>query len=408
MGDLYEYTMAAAYHAQAVERTAGRGRAYPYAYQEPIATFELFVRRLPEDREYLVFCGLPQALDYLRDLRFTEEEIDYLRGLPVMGRVLPSFWERLRGLRFTGEVWAMAEGTTFCANQPVLRVTAPIIEAQLVETALLAIVGFQTSIASKAARIVEAAAGRPVAEFGARHAHGAEAALYASRAAVLGGCVATSNAEAGMRFGLPVSGTMAHSFIMAAPGGPDDEGEAFAEFCAVFPDATLLLDTYDTMRGLERMVARKLHPKAVRLDSGDMLSLSRQVRARLDAAGLSDVRIVATGDLDEYSIADLIAAGAPIDSFGVGTELSTSQDHPALSAVYKLVHIEGPGIPRGMEGRAKFSAEKSTQPGKKQVWRFYDEQGVRVRDVVTADDERVIRGAKRLLSPQVIHAEVEA
>jgi nicotinate phosphoribosyltransferase len=399
MGDLYEYTMAAAYHAQAAEQAAATHRDY----QEPVATFELFVRRLPAGRDYLVLCGLEQALAYLGGLRFTEGEIGYLRGLPVMRHALSSFWERLRELRFTGNIWAMDEGTHFYANQPVLRVTAPITEAQIVETALLATIGFQTTIASKAARIVAAAAGRPVAEFGARHAHGTQAALYAARAAVLGGCVATSNAEAGMRFGLPVSGTMAHSFIMAAPGGPDDEADAFARFCAIYPDdATLLLDTYDTMRGLERIIARGLRPKAVRLDSGDMLSLSRQVRARLDAAGLQSVQIVATGDLDEYSIAELVAACAPIDAFGVGTALTTSEDYPALSAVYKLVHIEGPGIDPGMEGRAKASPDKSTQPGKKQVWRFYDDRGARVRDLVTADDAEIVPGATKLLLPRVI------
>lgn len=393
MGDLYEYTMGAAYHAHAVARAGANGNLY----EEPVATFELFVRRLPQDWGCLVFCGLEQALAYLRELRFKDEEIAYLRGLPVMRQVQPSFWERLRALRFTGEVWAMEEGIPFYANQPVLRVTAPIIEAQLVETALLAIVGFQTAIASKASRIVQAAGAKPVAEFGARHAHGPEAALYAARAAVLGGCAATSNAEAGMRFSLPVSGTMAHSFIMAVPGGPDDEGDAFAEFCAVFPgQATLLLDTYDTMRGLERMIERGLQPKAVRLDSGDLAKLSRQVRERLDRAGLEAVRIVATGDLDEHSITDLVAAAAPIDSFGVGTALSTLQGDSALSAVYKLVHIEGAGIKPGTEGRSKLSEEKSTKPGKKQVWRFYDEQGSRVRDVVAAEGKRVAGGTALL------------
>ena len=397
MGDLYEYTMAAAYHVQAVARAEETGTPY----EEPVATFELFVRRLPPQRDYLVFCGLEQALAYLRELRFTEAEIAYLRGLSVMQYVPPSFWDRLRGLRFTGEVWAMAEGTRFYANQPVLRVSAPMIEAQLVETALLSIVGFQTVIASKAARLVEAAAGRPVAEFGARHAHGPEAALYAARAAVLGGCVATSNAEAGMLFDLKVSGTMAHSFVMAAPGGPEGEGDAFAEFCAVFPEsATVLLDTYDTLRGLERMIERGLRPKAVRLDSGDLLALSRQVRARLDEAGLRAVKIVATGDLNEEKIRELVAAGAPIDSFGVGTELSTSQDHPALSKVYKLVHIEGAGIAPGTEGRSKQSTDKATKPGKKQVWRFLDGQGRRVRDIVAAEAEVVPAGGTALLVRQ--------
>ncbi len=396
LGDLYEYTMAAAYHAQAVVRTGPFGGA---DYREPVATFELWVRRLPPEREFLIFCGLPHALDYLRQLRFTPEEVDLLSALPVMQAVLPSFWDRLRTLRFTGEVWAMAEGTRFFANQPVLRVTAPIIEAQIVETALLSILGFQTAIASKAARIVEAARGRPVIEFGARHAHGPQAAVLAARAAQVGGCVGTSNVQAGLEYGIPLSGTMAHSYVLAAPGGEDGEADAFAEFCELFPrDSILLLDTYDTLRAVDRVIARGLRPKAVRLDSGDLLELSREVRRRLDASGRESVQIVATSDLDEHSIAKLLDAEAPIDSFGIGTALSTSKDHPALSAVYKLVYIEGAGIAPGTEGRAKRSKDKETQPGKKQVWRTCGADGRIARDVVAVEGTEPEPPGERLLS----------
>lgn len=392
-GDLYEFTMSAAYHAADMGRRAAGGSG-----AEQTATFELWVRRLPPEREFLVTCGLKQALAFLRNLNVTPEEIAYLQSLPVFARALPSFWERLRTLRFTGEVWAMPEGTVCYAEQPLLRITAPLIEAQLVETALLSILGFQTAIASKAARVVHAAAGRPLIEMGARHAHGPEAALWASYAAHLGGCSATSNTEAGMHFGIPVTGTMAHSYLMAQPGGEAHEAQAFEDFCRLYgQDATLLLDTYDTLRAVDRMIARGLHPRSVRLDSGDLLALSRQVRARLDSAGLADIKIVATGDLDEYRIAELVSASAPIDVFGVGTALSVSKDHPYLSAVYKLVNLEGEGIAPGTEGRAKLSPEKETQPGKKQVWRFLDSSGARTHDMILPADAPAPEGAIPLL-----------
>ncbi len=393
-GDLYEFTMGAAYQAAAEGR-----RAAGLPGREPIATFELFVRRLPAARDYLLLAGTEQALSLLRELSFTEEEVRYLQQLAVLRHAPPSYFERLRSLRFTGEAWAMAEGTRFFAHQPVLRITAPIIEAQIVETALLAILGYQTAIASKAARIVEAAAGKPVLEMGARHAHGPEAALYAARAAHLGGCVATSNTEAGMRFGIPVAGTMAHSFVMAQPGGEADEIGAFAEFCALFPgEATLLLDTYDTLGALDGMIGRGLRPRAVRLDSGDMLALSREVRVRLDRAGMREVQIVATGDLDENSIAQLVAANAPIDTFGVGTAITVSKDHPYLSMVYKLVHIKGEGIAPGTEGRAKRSQHKATDPGKKQVWRTGTVETGSHHDIVAVEDTSPTPPGRPLLS----------
>src|SRR5512138_2131265 len=276
----------------------------------PRASFELFVRRLPERRSYLLAAGLEQALDYLQRLRFKGDEIEYLRRHPAFGNVRPAFFEYLRELRFTGEVWAMAEGTPAFADEPLLRVTAPIIEGQIVETFLLTMLTSQTMIASKAARVVEAAQGRGVVEFGTRRAHGPESGVLAARAAYIGGCVGTSNVEAGLRFGIPTSGTMAHSFIMAFA----DEGEAFRMFEQVFPEnSILLLDTYDTLAAVDKIVALGLRPQGVRLDSGNLVALSKLVRSKLDAGGLHETKIFASSDLDEDSITELLARGASVD-----------------------------------------------------------------------------------------------
>ncbi len=343
IADLYQLTMAAAYFENGLTQSA---------------TFELFVRALPPRRDFLVVAGLEQALDYLDGLRFTADEIGFLRGQPVFKNVSREFFAFLRDLRFTGEVSAMPEGTVAFANEPLLRVTAPIIEAQLVETALLSIINHQTMIASKAARVVAAARGRPVIEFGTRRAHGPEAGMLGARAAYIGGCAGTSNVEAGRRFGIPVFGTMAHSFVMSF----DREEDAFRSFLRAFPDtATILVDTYDTIAAVKMLSKLKPVP-AVRLDSGDLVSLSRQVRKILDNAGMTTTKIFTSGDLDEERIAELLDAGAPIDAFGVGTQLSTSYDAPALGGVYKLVST-------GAGGRLKLSADKATYPLPKQVWR---------------------------------------
>ncbi|HKX28524.1 MAG TPA: nicotinate phosphoribosyltransferase, partial [Blastocatellia bacterium] len=266
--ELYQLTMAAAYQAN---RRDGR------------ASFELFVRRLPPQRSYLVVAGLEQALEYLSGLRFSQEDVDYLRSLPVFAHVGREFFDYLRNFRFTGEVWAIPEGEIAFAGEPLLRVTAPLIEAQLIETFLLATINFQTLIATKASRVVESARGRGVIEFGARRCHGFDAAIYAARAAFIGGCVGTSNVEAGRRFDLPVYGTAAHSFTMVF----DREAEAFDAYSRVFPESTiLLLDTYDTIAAAH--LATKFGPRlrGVRLDSGDLVQLSRQVRMILDSAGM--------------------------------------------------------------------------------------------------------------------------
>lgn len=377
--DLYQLTMAAAYHAH--------GRNEP-------ASFELFVRRLPPQRSYLIVAGLEQALDYLCNLRFSVDDIAYLRSLPSFAHVGAEFFDYLRGFHFTGDVWAMPEGTIAFAGEPLLRVTAPLIEAQLVETFLLATINFQTLIATKAARIVTAAQGRGVIEFGARRCHGFDAAIYAARAAFIGGCIGTSNVEAGRRFNLPVYGTAAHSFTMAFA----HELDAFRAYQQVFPHSTtLLLDTYDTLNAAR--LATEFGPalRGVRLDSGDLATLAKQVRRILDEAGMGQTKITASGDLDEFKIADLLAANAPIDLFGVGTELSTSRDAPALSGVYKLVEIEvgGRNVPK-----MKLSQDKATYPCRKQVWRKTDNKGNFSGDVITLAEETEDAG-EALLQPML-------
>ena len=346
--DLYELTMAAGYHA------AGR---------MPRASFELFVRALPPTRGYLVAAGLEQALEYLGSWRFTPDDVAYLRTVPALAGAGTAFFdEYLSRLRFTGDVWAVDEGVPVFAGEPLVRVTAPLAEAQLVETALLSTVLFQTMIASKAARVVEAAGGRAVIEFGGRRAHGTEAAMLAARAACLAGFQATSNLDAGRRFGLAVAGTMAHSWVLAQP----DELTAFRRFLDLHgPQSTLLIDTYDSLAAARSIVEAGLRPGAVRLDSGDLGALSRAVRATLDAGGCAGTQILASGDLDEHRIAELVGSGA-IDGFGVGTAVSTSWDAPSLSGVYKLVEIERDGA---MTPLTKHSPGKTNLPGAKQVWR---------------------------------------
>lgn len=374
--DLYQLTMAAGY--------------WRADLTEP-ATFELFVRRLPPRRAYLVAAGLGDALAFLETARFTDAERAWLRQLPQFAHTPPAFFDDyLRSFSFTGSVHAVAEGTPIFAGEPIVRVTAPLPEAQLVETALLATIAFATNVATKAARVVCAAAGRPVIEFGARRAHGVGAAVAAARAAYIGGCAGTSLVEAGRRYGIPISGTMAHSWVQAFA----DEVEAFREFSRTFPDsAVYLLDTYDTLAATDKLIASGLKPPTVRIDSGDEITLSRDVRAKLDAAGLRDTRIFATGDLDEDRIATIVAAQAPIDGFGVGTAISTVSDAPALSAVYKLVEVHRHGASAGV---IKESPGKKTWPCPKQVWRVI-ERGRAARDVIAAADEAAPAGSVGLL-----------
>jgi nicotinate phosphoribosyltransferase len=384
--DLYELTMAAAY----LENNFSAD-----------ASFELFVRSLPPERGFLLSAGLEQALEYLENVRFREDEIEFLRRQPVFGHVAQAFFDYLREFHFTGSVWAMPEGTPVFGEEPLLRVTAPIIEAQIVETFLLSTLTFQTMIASKAARVVAAAEGRDVVEFGSRRAHGPGAGVLAARAAYIGGCTGTSSVEAGHRFGVPIFGTMAHSFVMAYT----KEEDAFREFQRLFPESSVLLvDTYDTLAAIDKIIENNLRPTAVRLDSGDLLDLSKRARRKLDQAGLGETRIFASGDLDEFAIADLLARGAPIDGFGVGTALATSKDAPALGGVYKLVDLRSQ---QGILYRAKFSEEKVTYPGPKQVFRFRDSGGHYRGDVIARASEEypeaipllqpVMREGKRIM-----------
>ncbi len=350
--DLYELTMAAGYFA------AGKTKE--------VATFELTTRRLPRYRNFLLAAGLQQAVEYLLNLRFQKDEVDYLRSLPHFQNSPPEFFQFLLDLRFTGDLFALPEGTPVFANEPLAIIRAPLVEAQLVETYLLSTFAFQTTIASKAARCVTAARGRSVVEFGSRRAHSPEAGVLAGRAAYLAGCSGTSNAQSGMKFGIPVFGTSAHSWTMSFPS----EQEAFVQLRRLLGNSTVfLIDTYDTLEGA-RLAASLGEPSwGVRLDSGDLLSLSREVRRILDSVGLQKAKIFATNDLDEYRLAELVDAGAPIDAFGVGTQLSTSADAPALSAVYKLVELRHDNT---VTYTAKFSADKSTLPGAKQVYRYPD------------------------------------
>lgn len=346
--DQYELTMAASYYSQSMTATA---------------TFDLFVRRLPAERRFLIAAGLNDALDHLERMRFTNSDVAYLRSL---GTFDEQFLSYLRDFHFTGDVWAIPEGEVCFADEPLLRVTAPLIEAQVVETALLATVAHQTAIASKAARVALASGQRDFVDFASRRAHGPDAAVVGARAAAIAGAAGTSNVLAGKRYGVPLSGTMAHSYVMAV----GDEREAFRRFVRDFPSsAVLLIDTYDTVEGARNAVAvahelaaEGVRIVGVRLDSGDLRELSMRVREVLDEGGMRDVGIVASGDLDEYRIRDLIEDGAPIDSFGVGTQMGVSADAPALSAVYKLVEFDGRPV-------VKLSTDKASLPGRKQVWR---------------------------------------
>jgi nicotinate phosphoribosyltransferase len=361
--DLYELTMMQAYHLQGLD-----GRA----------TFDLFVRRLPAGRDFLLVAGLETVLDHLENLRFATDDLEYLASLGQFGN---DFLHELESFRFSGDVVAMREGTIAFAGEPILRVTAPIIEAQLLESVVMNLVHLQTLIASKAARIVLAANGRGLVDFGLRRTHGTESGIYGARASYLAGFDATSNVEAGRRFGLPVTGTMAHSYVQAM----DDEVDALRSFVAAYPETVLLVDTYDTMRGVDRVIeladelGENFKVRAIRLDSGDVAELATAARQRLDAAGLDRVQIFASGNLDEHRVRQLVESRVPVDAFGIGTRLGTSEDAPNLDIVYKLAQLDD-------RPRLKLSTDKATLPGIKQVWRQH-EDGKGVRDVVGLSDE---------------------
>ena len=368
--DYYELTMCAAYFDNQNFETA---------------TFDLFIRRLPENRSYFLFAGLEEALGYLQSIKFTEEHLSYLKNQGFQ----EDFLEYLRNFKFTGEVWALPEGTIAFPNEPLIRITAPIIEAQLVETFLLNSINHQTMIASKASRVVTAAKGKAVIEFGLRREPGIDAGMKVARSSYIAGCQGTSNVLAGMTYGIPVFGTMAHSFIMSYP----KEIDAFRAFAKTFPDkSTLLIDTYDDIAGAEKavVVAKELQAVGirlggVRLDSGNLAESSKKIRKILDAQNLQFAKIFASGDLDEYKVTELLSAEAPIDSFGVGTKMGTSADRPYLDGIYKLCETQT------SDGKfapiMKLSKDKITLPGRKQVYRFTNGDGTFKRDTIALTDE---------------------
>ncbi|BCO34868.1 nicotinate phosphoribosyltransferase [Mycobacterium heckeshornense] len=361
--DLYEITMAQAYLAQRMSGTA---------------VFETFFRKLPKTRSYVMAAGLSDVLDFLEGFRFQPEDLEYLREL---GLFSDAFLQRLSALRFTGDVWAVPEGTVVFPNEPIVQVIAPILEAQLVETFVVNQIHLQSVSASKAVRVVDAARGRMVVDFGARRAHGTDAAVKVARASYLAGSAGTSNLLAARHYGIPAFGTMAHSFIQAF----GKELDAFDAFARLYPGTTLLIDTYDTLEGLDHVIelagrlGDRFDVRAVRLDSGDLGALAMAARARLDAAGLNHIEIVASSGLDEYGVAALLDDGCPIDGFAVGTKVVVSQDAPSLDMAYKLVEYDG-------IGRTKFSSGKVIYPGRKQVIRRTD-HGVFAGDTVCKPDE---------------------
>ncbi len=372
--DLYELTMAAGYFE------AGKASEK--------ASFELSIRRLPKNRNFVLAAGVQQAAEYLLNLHFEPAEIAYLRGLPQFRNASEGFFDYLRDFHFTGDLFAVPEGTPIFAGEPVLTVRAPLIEAQIPETYLLSTITFQTLIATKAARMVEVGQGRDIVEFGTRRAHTPEAGVLGARAAYIGGCTGTSNALAGFRFGIPVVGTAAHAWVMSFAS----ETDSFREMQKLLGKQTVhLVDTYDTIEGMRHAIEVGQPFWGIRLDSGDFLSLSKQARAMLDEAGFQSAKIMVSGDMDEYKIAALIRDGAPIDSFGVGTELATSGDAPSMGAIYKMVEIESNGIKRYT---AKRSIAKNSLPGAKQIFRFPD------HDVVARSTE-CIDESRALLQPVI-------
>ena len=370
--DFYELTMCASY--------------FDNKKFEP-ATFDLFIRRLPENRFYFLFAGLEQVLCYLESVKFTEEHLAYLKTQGFNQQ----FLDYLRDFKFTGDVWAAPEGTVAFPCEPLIRVTAPIIEAQLAETFLLNTINLQTMIATKASHIVNAAKRKAVIEFGLRREHGIDAGMKVARSSYIAGCHGTSNVLAGLAYGIPVFGTMAHSFVMSYT----KEIDAFRAFARTFPNkSTLLIDTYDDLAGAEKAatVAKELEKKGckldgVRLDSGDLAEISKKVRKLLDDKELNYVKIFASGDLDEFKIAELLKNGAKIDAFGVGTKMGTSADKPYVDVIYKLCETMSEN--GEFSPIMKLSEGKVTLPGRKQVYRFKDENGNYSKDRIALVDEKV-------------------
>lgn len=371
--DLYELTMAQSYLSY--KRNA-------------FATFDLFVRELPRNRAYLVACGLEDVLNYIRDLRFSREDLEYLKRQKIFSA---DFLNYLMRFRFRGDIWAMPEGTVFFANEPIIRVTASIIEAQLIESFLLNTINLQTMIASKASRVVLSAKGRGVYDFSLRRTHGSDAGIKVARASFLAGCSGTSCVLAGKLYKIPITGTMAHSYVMSFK----HELDSFLAYSNTFPvRTTLLVDTYDTKKGIENAIRTGLYLKAqkhrlqgIRLDSGDIAALSKLARKMLDKAALNYVKIFASGNLDEFRLKELLAKGAQVDNFGVGTNMGTSIDAPALDVIYKISEVtdeNGNFLPT-----MKLSKAKVTYPGRKQVFRIRDKKSRFIKDILGLEKEKI-------------------
>ena len=386
--DFYEFTMSNGYFAKNM--------------QDTISYFDVFFREIPDNGGYVLFAGLEQIIEYVKNLNFDDEDINYLESKKIFSK---DFLEYLRNFKFTGTIWAVPEGTVVFPNEPLITVKAPIIEAQILETALLCLINHQSLIATKSSRIVNAADGRPVMEFGARRAHSIDAAVFGARAAIIGGCVGTSCTLTAKVWNTPASGTMAHSFIQAF----DSEYEAFKAYAENYPnDCTLLIDTYDTLNsGIknaikvfnEVLVPNGYRPKAVRLDSGDLSYLSKKIRIILDEAGFEDCKICGTNALDEYVITSILNEGAKIDLFGVGENLITAKSNPVFGGVYKLVAIEKNGkiVPKI---KVSDNTIKITNPGSKKVYRFYDKLSKKaLADVITLNDEIVPENEYTIFDP---------
>ncbi|MBI4918480.1 nicotinate phosphoribosyltransferase [archaeon] len=370
--DLYELTMCASYFDNKINDTA---------------TFDLFIRDLPPNRSYFIAAGLEDAFNYLKNIRFTEEHIKFLKSKKIFK---DDFLNYLKNFKFTGDVFALPEGTIFFPNEPILSVTAPIIEAQIVETFLLNAINLQTTIAIKASRVVYAAKNKPVIDFSLRRTQGTDAGMKVARTSYITGCVGTSNVLAGLKYKIPIYGTMAHSFVMAF----EEEEKSFGAYSKTFPDTSIfLVDTYDTLKGVEKaaLVAKELKKqghklKAIRLDSGDLVALSKSARKILDKNGLKYVNIFASGNLDEYKVEELLKKGALIDAFGVGTAMGVSKDAPYCDVVYKLVELNNKNkhLPT-----MKLSKGKVTYPGKKQVYRITDKNKNYIKDILALRDEKI-------------------
>ena len=375
--DFYEMTMANGY--------------FSVKENDTLAVFDVFYRKNPDNAGFAIFGGLEQSIEYVNDLHFDDEDISYLRSQGIFPE---DFLSYLRNFRFRGDIYAMPEGTVIYPNEPIITVVAPLLDAQLVETAILLEVNHQSLIATKTNRIVRMANGRAVSDFGARRAHNVDAAVYGARAAYIGGAVGTATVLAGEMFGIPVSGTMAHSWVMFF----ENEYEAFKKYAEVYPDSTVLLvDTYNVRKsGIPnaiRVAKEVLEPmgkrlKGIRIDSGDLAFLSKEARRMLDEAGLTDCKIIVSNGLDEYTIKTLIDQGAEIDSFGVGERLITSASSPVFGAVYKLVAIQKGGkfIPKM---KVSENTEKTTNPGLKKIYRVYDESGKAIAEYLTRADEEI-------------------